>query len=286
MGANDLGPVRTTRDARRAADWGLVLTARGIPFELVESADGAWEVWTPPGHRDRASLELASFEEENVPAPPRPEIPRWGRSWLGFWTAWALLAGYALVSGEPDFLERGSARAELILAGEPWRAVTALTLHADIPHVVANAAAAGVFLSFAAWRLGPGSAAALSLAGGIAGNLLAAWLTGERHDSIGASTATFAIVGVITAAALVDARRFGRQRRAPWVLLGASVAILGLLGSAEDSDVLAHATGWACGLAIALAFCAARTRPFGAIVQHALLAACVATLAGSWALAF
>lgn len=280
----DPTPVRSTRDPRRAADWGLVLTAHGIPFEIVERG-GTWEVWTAAHERDRAARELASYDEENVPPPPRPEVPHWGRTWTGFWAAWVLLALFVPLSGSPVLLDRGSAKAERILAGEPWRAVTALLLHADLPHVVANAAATGVFLSFAAWRLGPGAALALSLAGGTAGNLLAAWLTAKRHDSIGASTATFAMLGVITAAALADARRFGVRRRAPWVLLGASLALLGYLGSAEDSDVIAHATGWACGLAVALAFCARRVEPLPRAAQHALVALTAGVLAGAWALA-
>ena len=276
--------VRTTRDPRQADEWGLVLTARGIAFELEPTEDGEIRLWTRPEDAERAAAELRAFDEENRPPPPAPAVPRWGFSAVGLVVAWLLLAGFAVLSSESLF-SRGSARAERVLGGEPWRAVTALTLHADLPHVLGNAAMAAVMLSAAAWRIGPGVALAASLAAGIAGNVLTAWLYVARHDAVGASTATFGMLGVVTANALHDAYRYRVRPRAPWVLLGGSLALLGFLGSNEGSDVLAHASGWACGVAFGLAAIAARPRPLGAGGQWALVAVCVGVIAGAWLLA-
>lgn len=283
-GADTHGPVRTTRDPRRADEWGLVLTARGIPFE-IDAADGEIRLWTLPGDLERAQRELAAFDEENRPEPPKPAVPQWGASSAGAVAAWLLIASYGATSGSPRLLVRGSARAERVLGGEPWRAMTALTLHADLPHVLGNAAAAGVLLTAASWRVGPGVAVAVSLLAGFAGNLLTAFVYEARHDAIGASTAVFGTLGLLTALALHDAQRYRVRRRAPWVLVGASLALLGFLGSNEGSDVLAHAAGWALGVAAGLGAVLASPAPLGKRWQYALLGLCAAALAGAWRLA-
>ena len=82
-----------------------------------------------------------------------------------------------------------------MLAGEWWRAVTALTLHADLAHVLANAVAIAIFLGAVARRLGPALATWLALAAGVAGNVLTALVAGGGHVSLGASTAVFGALG-------------------------------------------------------------------------------------------
>lgn len=283
-GGSHHGPVRATRDPRRADDWGLVLTARGIPFE-VDLEDGEFRLWTLPGDSARAARELAAFDAENVAEPLRPEVPRWGTSGAGFALAWLIVAAHGAMSGNPRFLTLGSARAERLTDGEPWRAITALTLHADLPHALGNAALGGALLTAAAWRVGPGVAIAVTLASGIAGNLLTAALYESRHDAIGASTAVFGTLGLLTATALFDARRFGVRRRAPWVLVGASLALLGFLGANEGSDLVAHAAGWAFGVALGLAAIVATPMPVRASFQWGLVAASSVAVATAWLLA-
>ena len=51
-----------------------------------------------------------------------------------------------------SWFARGAADAERILHGELWRTVTALTLHADVAHVLSNAVAAAIFSApYLAW---------------------------------------------------------------------------------------------------------------------------------------
>ena len=82
----------------------------------------------------------------------------------------------------------GRADAKLILAGEFWRCVTALTLHADMPHVLGNAIFGTLFMGAVFRVLGPGLGGTLVLASGIVGNLVNAFLHGSAHSSVGAST--------------------------------------------------------------------------------------------------
>lgn len=284
MNGESHGPVRATRDPQLAHEWGLVLIARGIEFELTV-VDGEIRLWTLPEDADRADRELLAFDAENVAEPPRPEVPRWGASGSGFALAWAILAAHGAMSGNARFLDLGSARAERLLGGEPWRAVTALTLHADLPHALGNAAFGGALLTAAAWRVGPGTALAVTIAAGAAGNVLTAALYELRHDAIGSSTAVFGTLGLLTAMALFDARRYQVRRRAPWILVGASLALLGFLGTNEGSDVIAHAAGWACGIAAGLAVLPASPSPLRGRYQWGLFAISCVVIGASWALA-
>src|SRR5262249_36491518 len=99
----------------------------------------------------------------------------------------------------------GSAIAERIVAGEWWRAVTALTLHANAAHLLGNVSV-GLVVTTAVCRLvGPGLGSALVLATGVAGNLLAAVVRRTASSSVGASTALFGAVGILSGRAVVRA---------------------------------------------------------------------------------
>ena len=136
-------------------------------------------------------------------------------------------------------------------AGEWWRAVTALTLHLDHGHLIGNLLAGMAIGTLAAQLLGPGLAWLAILLAGTLGNLLAALLRAPDHTAIGASTAVFAALGIVSA--------FTRQRR--WLQrdlrlrrlapLGAGVLLLAYLGfGGERTDVGAHVAGFAVGLAV------------------------------------
>ena len=132
-----------------------------------------------------------------------------------------------------------------MLQGEWWRAVTALTLHADLVHVLANAAALAIFLGAVAYRLGPALATWLALASGVGGNVVTALVARGGHVSIGASTAVFGALGTLSALQV--------PRRQAWLTLGAGVALLGVLGTGARADLLAHLFGFATGLVEGLA---------------------------------
>ena len=96
-------------------------------------------------------------------------------------------------------------RSGLIQAGQWWRAVTALTLHVDHGHLLGNLLAGIVIGIVAAQLLGQGLAWLAILLAGALGNLIAALLRGPDYGAIGASTAVFGALGIVSA--------FTRQRR-------------------------------------------------------------------------
>ena len=169
-----------------------------------------------------ASRALDGFDAEvdamavvPLPQPPEPQ------SLLGPLVASLLFGGY-LVTGAVDaqnrWFEPGAALSARILAGETYRTVTALTLHAHFAHVFGNAVVAFVLLGAVGQALGPGVAALLTLLAGASGNWATAQWYGPGHASLGASTAIFGALGLLTVP--------GSWRRTSgwpaWVAVGAS----------------------------------------------------------------
>lgn len=271
---------------RPAEEWSLALSSEGIDARILRRPEGYFvEV---PADRERAALALLdTYVRENAPAPPPPPEASWPfpvPAMAGFSAgliALFLVTGTRATRG-PAFAE-GTAHAGRIVSGEWWRAFTALTLHADLGHVVGNALSGFLFVGFLARRLGFGLALSLCVAAGAAGNLLNAWLHQARHDSVGASTAIFAAVGGL--AALVLPRRNRRTDR-PWVVsVGAGLGILAMLGTGERADLWAHFFGLACGFGLALPLAWRLREPPPAATQWAAAGCALLALAGAWWLA-
>jgi len=242
--------LRVHQTSGQLEEWALVLASIGVSSK-IETGQSGFHLLVADRDYTRAQEALHEFERENQPtqerASPSPS-KEYGPSWLGWVVALALLIFYLLMRRHPAWLERGAADAQRILAGEWWRALTALTLHADLAHVLGNAAAAVVFVGPLARAVGPGTAAWLLLFAGLLGNLATAAAHGAGHVSIGASTAMFAAIGALGALAFVQRRRERSRWRRPWLALAALLALVGLLGTAKGADVLAHAFGALFGL--------------------------------------
>jgi membrane associated rhomboid family serine protease len=225
----------------------MVLEAVGIAHDVLPAPEGGWELVVDDADVAGAEAALVAWEAENRARAGPPPRPEYGNSLAGVAVGFVILVfsvRAGLGSTGPLF-ERGSADAVRMLHGEWWRAVTALTLHADLAHVGANAVAMAVFLGAVARRLGPAVATWTTLAAGVAGNGLTAMVLPGGHVSIGASTAVFGALGVLSMLQV--------PRRSAWLTLGAGVALLGLLGTGERSDLLAHLFGFAAGVVLGLA---------------------------------
>ena len=219
-------------------------------------------------------------QAQNPPAAP-------GHVGAGL-TVFGVLLAFFLVTGPRSpgvpWFERGSADAERILLGELWRAVTALTLHADLAHAVANALAGALFLSAVCAALGPGLGCALVLLSGAGGNLINAFVRGSGHVSVGASTAVFGAVGLLSGLAMARGRRREARERHAWVPIGAGFAILATLGTAgANSDHWAHLFGLLVGGALGMPLGFAVSRPPGRSIQWILGATAIAALLYCWA---
>lgn len=289
-GTDDLGAEAVGRIVRIAAtreqleSWLAVLGSQGLRAGSAQRAEGLALI-VPAEEAERAAAMLDLYEAENaVRAEPPP--PDAGPTQVALVAALALIAFFVesdpAASTEPWF-NAGVASSELILQGQLWRTVTALTLHLDLGHVVGNAVFLTLFGNALCRALGSGLGCVLLVGGGALGNALCAALRGPGHSSVGASTAVFAAVGCL---AMIEFHRRRRGRARPWrawLPLAAGVAVLSFVGANEGADVLAHLSGLLAGLV--LGGFAAALPGLGAGTQRALLAFAGAVVLASWAVA-
>jgi membrane associated rhomboid family serine protease len=284
-------PVEVFRSFWRAAceERGFVLHAVGVESQVVWLGR-AWALLVDAGDHPAAVAQLEHYEQENPPRrrPTAPE-PLHRAAWLGSAVYAAIILGVGYLAGEfalgADWLDAGAMRAGPTRAGEWWRALTALTLHLDVGHLLANLGFGTVFGLLAGQLLGPGVAWASVLLAAAAANLLNALLQPPSHSSAGASTAVFATLGLLSAYAWRRRHDHGERWAHRWAPLVAGIILLGFIGAGgERTDVLAHLTGFAMGVLAGVAHATWRS-PRGTTAQLLCGLLALVALGGAWSLA-
>lgn len=250
----------TSDNSQRIRLWSLTLDSRSVACQIDKDQQG-WRLLVPPEQYAAAIYELRRFEElnRNWP-PPAPKHHPLTENTLATISILILLATFHNITqldvstpgmSMPDWVLLGNAQAAKILAGEWWRLVTALTLHADWAHLSSNLAIGGIFVVFLCRELGSGLAWSLLLGAGALGNLVNAYLQSSNHSSVGASTAVFGAVGILAALSLV---RYKHNLRKRWMLpVAAALALLALLGTeGKNTDLGAHLFGFVYGVCLGL----------------------------------
>jgi membrane associated rhomboid family serine protease len=255
-GFTAIGPIASERKTR---DWSLVLQSIEI-WHVVHRTFAGFILLVRNQDYDRARSSIDRYEVENRDWPPRREKERprhEGARFAPF--IFLAIAAFFLVTGPVSagsrWFQRGTSVADLVLASEPWRAVTALTLHADSGHVLGNVISGTIFASAVCSRLGPGGGSLAILASGVLGNVAnALWYhsRGGGHASIGASTAVFGAVGLLAATQLAVDRQSSPRASRSWVETAGPIvgglALLGALGASPTSDLGAHLFGFLAGV--------------------------------------
>ncbi len=283
------GTLLTKHQAR---SWALVLDSRSIPC-CIRSEGRGWLLLVPRHQLESAHRELRLFEEANFNwPPPLPAPRRLAENTLPTISVLLLLATFynlTLVGislperGIIDMYELGAAHAEGIRAGQWWRLVTALTLHAGPVHLLGNLTIGGTFIVLLCRELGSGMAWSLLLASGTLGNLINAWVQSPDHRSVGASTAVFGAVGILAAISMVRYRHHLQRR---WFIpVAAGLALLAILGTeGKQTDLGAHLFGFSFGLlfGIAAEFMVGKYGRPGAVLNILLAVLSGALVAAAW----
>ncbi len=282
--------LRSTRTRGRADEWALVLAAEGLS-PSVRPERGAFVLSLPVDQAEKALEALAAYEQENPPPPEGEQTaaPETRRSHTGTLAAASLLLFFFVTgphAGDNPWLQVGSANAERILAGEPWRVATALTLHADLPHVAANAVMGAFLVNAVCGALGNGVGLAAVVLAGIGGNWINALVHQSFHNAVGASTAVFAALGLLCGPALSRRRRRGPRRRRLLAPLGAGLGLIAMLGvGGARTDIWAHLFGFAVGVGLGLPLAWIDPQRLGRPIQLGCTALALAIALGSWRLA-
>ncbi len=257
----DLAEVGRYAKFSHAQERGLVAGAMDIPYWVIREGRD-FVLYVEPPERERVADELVKFEAEtaerdlhrNTPAAALPKLetlPLFLAGWVMsmFWGAQNLVP--------ESWMDRGDASNREIFAGEWWRTITALTLHGDLAHFIANLAFGLLFSGFLLQRLGGGVTWLGFVLSGALGNLLNAFFyRSEPHSTIGASTAVFGALGMLVAWESLERWRFPR-RRGWWHLIvpiGGGLSLLAWLGSGGEHenrvDYMAHLWGFLVGLVL------------------------------------
>ena len=237
---------------------GLVVLAMGQSYWLMPQGD-SFVLLVARTAAAAVASQLARFERESVGWPPAPLASeariRPSDLLLPLLWAWAAIVAFGCAERWPALATAGALDAPAVLGGgEWWRLGTALWLHADSGHLLSNVVS-GVF-AFAAVTSTFGTRRGWSLLffAALAGNLAsAAAHYPAAYRSVGASTAIFAALGLLTGQTVRAARRAvsSRSGRGPLIPLSAGCTALALFGGgAAPVDLGAHLCGFTIGLAL------------------------------------
>lgn len=261
-------------DYRDANDAGLAVLAMGGVYWMIY-AEPVYVLCVHQARAHAVQSELEAYWALQVGKPlSSGQWPLVDISFVSFLIYGLGLCGIFL--GQPwwNLVEIGRMDAVMVVERwQIWRAVTALTLHSDVVHLVSNIVGGIGFVLLVCRLFGAGLGWLLVLLSGVLGNLITAVLYyPDPHLAIGASTAVFGALGVLTASGIwmtVSAREV-KLSLPQWMLpLVGGVVLLGLLGVGEGPvDVLAHLNGFLAGAVLGLGVSTLR----GALIQHQLLA--------------
>lgn len=254
----DLVEVSRPRSRADAEQQALVLAAVGIGSRLV-MADGAATLYVAALEAARARHELSLYARENA-LPRRSLLPTVAAlHWLEGALAYCAVLLFFFAAGRRDALSvdwvaAGAAQAGLIQGGAWWRALTALCLHVDLDHLMSNLAFGAVAGVLVAQLLGTGLGWLMILLAGAFGNALNAAFHSASHTAIGASTAVFGALGILSGHAWTARAVPWRGGIRRWAPIGAGIMLLAFMGfGGERTDVGAHVTGFAIGAATGFA---------------------------------
>jgi len=240
---------------QQAEQWALVLRAANIP-SAIEFEKRSWVIKVSPLHEKRALQEIAAFMEENSDWPPHRPKKKIPLPVLTKYQPPTLLMMGALViffvitgpwSGNSPWFSTGAVSGRQIFEHGQWyRLVTALTLHADVVHLVGNILIGGVLVHFLCRLLGNGLGWFLILASGTLGNFMNIMMHGNSHNSVGFSTAIFGTIGILSGYQAVSKRSAALKEIL--LPLAAGAGLLAFLGAGGPrTDLGAHFFGLLAG---------------------------------------
>ncbi len=286
--------VYETSAQRRSAEAALVLSALEIEHRLTRP-DSRWQLSVPARDAAHARAELAAYDSERS-APPvgSQPIEELSTGWSGLVAYGGVLLLVTMLARQEalglDWLGAGRLDAGRVVAGEWWRAVTALTLHTDFSHLASNIVFGSFFGLYVGRYLGAGVGWAAILLGGMIGNAVNAWIQPASHLAIGASTSVFAALGLLSAFTW----RRGFLRNTPWKVriapVTAAICLLAFTGTgagtgSDNVDVMAHLTGFLAGFGLGI-WLAVSQLPRGEKAQQTIAIVAAGLIVAAWVSAF
>jgi membrane associated rhomboid family serine protease len=272
---------------REQADtFGLVLLTSGIDHEIRRGEKG-WVLWVAKDASEAAENLLKTYLDENKGFKTSKETPwaAYPRTWSGAVGVFILLVCHIAIALTHDagaFYRLYGSSASHVVNGEWYRCATALLLHADGVHLAGNLVGMAIFATGVCSITGWGVGWLLILATGISGNLINAYVYGYGHNAIGASTAVFGALGLLSSYQVLKKIRMSSARFQILLPLGAGLALLAFTGSSSHTDIMAHLFGFLSGVALGFVYYGLVRHPSGWQYQFGASICVAGVLAMSW----
>jgi membrane associated rhomboid family serine protease len=283
--------VRISAQTRRQAmDWSLVLASQDIhPIIAPPEETGAWGLLVEPGQYERALAAIRQYRLENRGWAWRRELPGAALEVHVGALFWCLILAFwhwVVTFVWPELEVAGRMDSARVRAGEWWRLGTAVMLHADLAHLMANATFGVIFLGFAMARYGAGVTLLTTYLAGLIGNVAGLKFYSHPYIGVGASGMMMGALGLLCVHSLGLWRE--NPKAARYVVSGvfAGFFLFILFGVNPRADILAHLGGFVAGLVFGavLSFVPQRkleSRPLNIVAFSILLVAVI----GTWTVA-
>ncbi len=233
----------------------LVLTAIDISHSVI-NRENRYLICVAEEDRQRALHNIERYHQENKGWPPPAIVAEEVTSSLHPPTLLVIggLMLFYFVTGPWSqhsrwFIEGAGDSTAILRQGEYFRLLTALTLHADLTHLLGNCFFGSILLHFFCRTVGPGMGVCAMLLAAVLGNLVNVVLHGEGHRFVGFSTAVFALIGMQVMLSYHASRKLSKLQIAAPFMAGA--ALLAMTGSSGvRTDLGAHLFGMFSGFGI------------------------------------
>lgn len=275
--------------ARQAHEAGLSVLAFGKPY-WIHFSEGRFQLLVQRTFETelKREVEIAAIRNRYWP-PGSLDLPAQTISKLPtVFSICAIVTVFSIQTHMPWLTELGvNSSSSVWELGQWWRILTAITLHADLSHLSGNILGLSLFGYLSCRYLGNGLAWLLVVLSAAAANATGVVLNlGQPYQSLGASTAVFAALGLISGFPLgtfILSKHPLQQR--DWLIpfLGGCILFAWMGGGEFPTDVAAHLWSFAYGLlaAILVATTALHTK-LTTLHQNLLLLIAPALLAGAW----
>jgi membrane associated rhomboid family serine protease len=287
---DDLRVVFESGNRAECSDRALVLASLQIPYQIISDEDSCALI-VPAEFSAQAMDQLIQYDDENPPlVVPKTVAIQYQDAVPGLIAYALIIVGVTVLAGfaasNSEWIAAGRIDGALVRAGEWWRAITALTLHSGLRHIVGNLVFGALFGLFAGRLLGPGVAWLVILLAGASGNVLNTLLLDSAHRALGASTAVFAALGLV-AGYVWRGKLMAQDRWAYRVgpVVGGFALLMYTGTGGENTDVGAHLMGFLCGFGSGILLSPMRTRLVNAKLQLVCGFAAIAIISGAWIVA-